>query len=50
MGFKVAVGGAAGNVGREMRHSLAHRRPDGSIRLDYKPVVGGPYIPMERKY
>ncbi|HEX2048303.1 MAG TPA: succinate dehydrogenase flavoprotein subunit [Acidimicrobiales bacterium] len=33
-----------------MRHSLAYRRPDGSIRLDYKPVVGGPYLPMERKY
>ena len=33
-----------------MRHSLAHRQPDGSIRLDYKPVVGGPYLPMERKY
>ena len=33
-----------------MRHSLAHRRPDGSVRLDYKPVVDGPYLPMERKY
>jgi succinate dehydrogenase / fumarate reductase flavoprotein subunit len=33
-----------------MRHSLAFRQPDGSIRLDYKPVVGGPYLPMERKY
>jgi succinate dehydrogenase / fumarate reductase flavoprotein subunit len=33
-----------------MRHSLASRRPDGTIRLDYKPVVGGPYLPMERKY
>ncbi len=33
-----------------MRHSLAHRLPDGGVRLDYKPVVGGPYIPMERKY
>ena len=33
-----------------MRHSLAYRQPDGSIRLDYKPVVGGPYLPMERKY
>ncbi|MGI8809887.1 MAG: succinate dehydrogenase flavoprotein subunit [Acidimicrobiales bacterium] len=33
-----------------MRHSLAHRQPDGTIRLDYKPVVGGPYLPMERKY
>ncbi|MGI8807096.1 MAG: succinate dehydrogenase/fumarate reductase flavoprotein subunit, partial [Acidimicrobiales bacterium] len=33
-----------------MRHSLAYRLPDGGIRLDYKPVVGGPYLPMERKY
>ncbi len=33
-----------------MRHSLAYRQPDGTIRLDYKPVVGGPYLPMERKY
>jgi succinate dehydrogenase / fumarate reductase flavoprotein subunit len=32
------------------RHSLAHRQPDGSVRLDYKPVVGGSYLPMERKY
>jgi succinate dehydrogenase / fumarate reductase flavoprotein subunit len=33
-----------------MRHSLAYRQRDGGIRLDYKPVVGGPYLPMERKY
>ena len=33
-----------------MRHSLAHRQPDGSVRLAYKPVVAGPYLPMERKY
>ena len=33
-----------------MRHSLAYRQPDGSVRLDYKPVVGGKYEPMERKY
>jgi succinate dehydrogenase / fumarate reductase flavoprotein subunit len=33
-----------------LRHSLAYRQPDGSIRLDYKPVTMGPYIPMERKY
>ena len=33
-----------------MRHSLAWRQPDGSVRLDYKPVVDGPYLPMERKY
>jgi succinate dehydrogenase / fumarate reductase, flavoprotein subunit len=33
-----------------MRHSLAFRADDGSVRLDYKPVVGGKYEPMERKY
>jgi succinate dehydrogenase / fumarate reductase flavoprotein subunit len=33
-----------------MRHSLAHRQPDGSVRLHYKPVESGPYLPMERKY
>jgi succinate dehydrogenase / fumarate reductase flavoprotein subunit len=33
-----------------MRHSLAWREPDGSVRLGYKPVVDGPYLPMERKY
>jgi succinate dehydrogenase / fumarate reductase flavoprotein subunit len=33
-----------------MRHSLAYRAGDGSVRLDYKPVVGGKYEPMERKY
>ena len=33
-----------------LRHSLAYREPDGSVRLDYKPVKMGPYIPMERKY
>ena len=33
------------------RHSLTHRDPGtGAIRLDYKPVVGGSYLPMERKY
>jgi succinate dehydrogenase / fumarate reductase flavoprotein subunit len=33
------------------RHSLTHRDPDrGGVRLDYKPVVGGSYLPMERKY
>ena len=33
------------------RHSLTHRDPaTGAIRLDYKPVVGGSYLPMERKY
>ena len=33
-----------------MKHTLAHRAPDGSITLTYKPVVGGAYQPMERKY
>ncbi|MDP8954936.1 MAG: succinate dehydrogenase flavoprotein subunit [Actinomycetota bacterium] len=33
-----------------MRHTLASRHPDGSVRLSYKPVDGGLYQPMERKY
>jgi succinate dehydrogenase / fumarate reductase flavoprotein subunit len=33
-----------------MRHSLAFRTDTGAVRLDYKPVVGGKYEPMERKY
>jgi succinate dehydrogenase / fumarate reductase flavoprotein subunit len=33
-----------------MRHTLAYRQDDGSIRLDYKPVEGTKYLPMERKY
>ena len=33
-----------------MRHSLASRTDTGAVRLDYKPVVGGKYEPMERKY
>ena len=33
-----------------MKHTLAYREDDGRIRLDYKPVEGGKYIPMERKY
>ncbi|GAC1518263.1 MAG: succinate dehydrogenase flavoprotein subunit [Acidimicrobiales bacterium] len=33
-----------------MKHTLAHRAADGTITLDYKPVVGGAYEPMERKY
>jgi succinate dehydrogenase / fumarate reductase flavoprotein subunit len=33
-----------------MRHTLAHRAEDGTITLSYKPVVGGDYLPMERKY
>ena len=35
---------------RWLRHSLAYREPDGSVRLGYKPVKMGPYEPMERKY
>jgi succinate dehydrogenase / fumarate reductase flavoprotein subunit len=33
-----------------LKHSLAYRQDDGSIRLEYKPVKLGPYVPMERKY
>jgi succinate dehydrogenase / fumarate reductase flavoprotein subunit len=33
-----------------LKHSLAYRREDGSVRLEYKPVKMGPYVPMERKY
>ena len=33
-----------------LQHSLAYRNDDGSIRLDFKPVKMGPYVPMERKY
>jgi succinate dehydrogenase / fumarate reductase, flavoprotein subunit len=33
-----------------LRHSLATREVDGSVRLEYKDVKMGPYIPMERKY
>ena len=33
-----------------MRHTLARRSEDGTVTLDYKPVVGGAYQPMERKY
>jgi succinate dehydrogenase / fumarate reductase flavoprotein subunit len=33
-----------------LRHTLAFREADGRVRLDYKPVVLGPYEPMERKY
>jgi len=31
-------------------HSLAYRDADGSVRMEYKDVKLGPYIPMERKY
>ncbi len=33
-----------------LKHSLAYREPDGSVRLEHKDVKMGPYIPMERKY
>jgi succinate dehydrogenase / fumarate reductase flavoprotein subunit len=33
-----------------LKHSLAYRQQDGSIRLEFKPVKLGPYVPMERKY
>ena len=33
-----------------LKHTLATRRDDGDIALDYKPVKMGPYVPMERKY
>jgi succinate dehydrogenase / fumarate reductase flavoprotein subunit len=33
-----------------MKHTFAWLEDDGAVRLDYKPVEGGKYIPMERKY
>lgn len=33
-----------------LKHSLAYRQEDGSMRLETKPVKMGPYVPMERKY
>jgi succinate dehydrogenase / fumarate reductase, flavoprotein subunit len=33
-----------------LRHSLAYRQDDGTVRLEYKDVKMGPYVPMERKY
>ncbi len=33
-----------------LKHTLAYREDDGSIRMAYKPVKLGPYVPMERKY
>jgi succinate dehydrogenase / fumarate reductase flavoprotein subunit len=35
---------------RWLVHSLAYREDDGSVRLEYKNVKLGPYVPMERKY
>jgi succinate dehydrogenase / fumarate reductase, flavoprotein subunit len=33
-----------------LRHSLAYREEDGAVRLEYKDVKVGTYVPMERKY
>jgi len=33
-----------------LKHSLAYRQGDGSVRLEFKPVKLGTYVPMERKY
>jgi succinate dehydrogenase flavoprotein subunit len=33
-----------------LRHSLSYREDQGGVRLEYKPVKMGPYVPMERKY
>jgi hypothetical protein len=33
-----------------MKHTLATRLEDGTVALDYKPVEGDAYMPMERKY
>jgi succinate dehydrogenase / fumarate reductase, flavoprotein subunit len=33
-----------------LKHSLAYRQPDGAVRLEYKDVKMGRYVPMERKY
>jgi succinate dehydrogenase / fumarate reductase flavoprotein subunit len=35
---------------RWLKHSLAYREPDGTIRLDYKPVRLGLYAPAKRVY
>ncbi|HEY6678675.1 MAG TPA: succinate dehydrogenase flavoprotein subunit [Actinomycetota bacterium] len=33
-----------------LKHSLAYRGPGGDVRLEFKDVKLGPYVPMERKY
>jgi succinate dehydrogenase / fumarate reductase flavoprotein subunit len=33
-----------------LKHSLAYRGPGGDVRLQFKDVKLGPYVPMERKY
>ena len=35
---------------RWLKHSLAYREEDGSVRLEFKDVKLGTYVPMERKY
>jgi succinate dehydrogenase / fumarate reductase, flavoprotein subunit len=36
--------------GNWLKHTLIYRNPDGSHRIDYRPVTMGRYEPMERKY
>jgi succinate dehydrogenase / fumarate reductase flavoprotein subunit len=33
-----------------LKHSLAYLEPDGGVRLEFKPVKLGTYVPAERKY
>ncbi|MBN1917906.1 MAG: FAD-binding protein, partial [Verrucomicrobia bacterium] len=33
-----------------MKHTIAHKQPDGTIKLTYSPVALGEFEPMERKY
>ncbi|MGE5459110.1 MAG: succinate dehydrogenase flavoprotein subunit [Solirubrobacterales bacterium] len=33
-----------------LKHSLAYREPNGEVRLEFKPVKLGHYVPAERKY
>lgn len=33
-----------------LKHTLAYKQSDGSIKMDYKPVVLGTFEPKERKY
>jgi len=33
-----------------MKHTIAHKQPDGTIRLSYSPVTLGEFEPKERKY
>ena len=33
-----------------LKHTLAHKQPDGTIRLTYSPVALGEFEPKERKY